>query len=108
MRIGAATPWRGRSGMPSKDPRCTVAICMESRLSSREDSGRGHPETLWRRDGMRLETPDGHDSVLDGVDIHTLISGTERMAETVTDVVDAEGSADVVSAADAPAFAAWL
>jgi magnesium transporter len=58
--------------------------------------------------GMRDDTPDGHDSVLDGVDIHTLISGTERIAQTVTDVIDAEGSADTLSAADAPAFVAWL
>jgi magnesium transporter len=57
---------------------------------------------------MRDDTPDGHDSVLDGVDVHTLISGTERMAETVTDVIDAEGSADTLSGADAPAFVAWL
>src|SRR5215212_2164990 len=57
---------------------------------------------------MRDDTSDGRDSVLDGVDVHTLISGTERIAETVTDVIDAEGSADTVSAADAPAFVAWL
>jgi magnesium transporter len=57
---------------------------------------------------MRDDTPDGHDSVLDGVDIHTLISGTERMPEAVADVIDAEGSADTVSPADAPAFVAWL
>jgi magnesium transporter len=57
---------------------------------------------------MRDDTPDGHDSVLDGVDIHTLISGTERIAETVTDVIDAEGSVERVSSADAPAFVAWL
>jgi magnesium transporter len=58
--------------------------------------------------GMRDDTPGGHDAALDGVDIHTLISGTERMAETVTDVIDAEGSADTLSGADAPAFVAWL
>jgi Mg2+ and Co2+ transporter CorA len=57
---------------------------------------------------MRDDTPDGQDSVLDGVDIHTVISGTERIAETVTDVIDTEGSADAVSSADAPAFVAWL
>src|SRR5215211_8836326 len=57
---------------------------------------------------MRDDTSDGRDSVLDGVDVHTLISGTERIAETVADVIDAEGSADAVSAADAPAFVAWL
>ena len=57
---------------------------------------------------MRDDTPDGRNSVLDGVDIHTVISGTERIAETVTDVIDAEGSADTVSSADAPAFVAWL
>src|SRR5918995_5262772 len=57
---------------------------------------------------MRDDTPDGRDPVLDGVDIHTVISGTERIAETVTDVIDAEGSADTVPSADAPAFVAWL
>ena len=57
---------------------------------------------------MRDDTPDGRDSVLDGVDIHTVIGGTERIAETVTEVIDAEGSADAVSSADAPAFEAWL
>ena len=57
---------------------------------------------------MRDDTPDGRDSVLDGVDIHTVISGTERIAETVTDVIDAEGAVEGVSSADAPAFVAWL
>jgi magnesium transporter len=57
---------------------------------------------------MPLDTPDGRDSVLDGVDIHTVISGTERTSETVTDVIDTEGSAEGVSSADAPAFQAWL
>ena len=57
---------------------------------------------------MPPETPDGRDSVLDGVDIHTIISGTERIAETVTDVIDAEGSAEGVSTAATPAFVAWL
>ena len=57
---------------------------------------------------MRDETPDGRDSVLDGVDIHTVISGTERIAETVTDVIDAEGSVEGVSSAGGTAFVAWL
>jgi magnesium transporter len=57
---------------------------------------------------MRLETPDGRDSVLDGVDIHTIISGTEQLAPTITDVIDAEGSAEGVSTAATPAFVAWL
>src|SRR5215216_2665942 len=57
---------------------------------------------------MRDDTPDGRDSVLDGVDIHTVISGTERIPETVTDVIDAEGSADTVSSTDELAFVAWL
>ena len=57
---------------------------------------------------MREDTPDGRDSVLDRVDIRTLISGTERIAETVTDVIDAEGAAETVSSTDAPAFVAWL
>jgi len=57
---------------------------------------------------MPLKTPDGHNPVLDGVDIHTLISGTERIAETVTDVVDAEGPAEGRSSADASALVAWL
>src|SRR5215217_4720197 len=57
---------------------------------------------------MRDDTPDGRDSVLEGVDIHTVISGTERIPETVSDVIDTEGSAEAVSPADAPAFEAWL
>src|SRR5215211_5051321 len=59
-------------------------------------------------DGMHDDTPDGRDSVLDGVDIHTVISGTERIPETVTDVIDAEGSTETTSPPDAPAFEAWL
>src|SRR5215211_907459 len=39
---------------------------------------------------MRDDTPDEHDSMLDRVDTHTLISGTERIPESVTDVIDAE------------------
>src|SRR5215213_10915782 len=57
---------------------------------------------------MRDDTPDGRDSVLGGVDIHTVISGTERIAETVTDVIDAEGSAEGVPSADGSSFVAWL
>jgi Mg2+ and Co2+ transporter CorA len=57
---------------------------------------------------MRDDTPDGRDAVLDGVDIHTVISGTERIAETVTDLIDAEGSAEGAPSADTPAFVAWL
>ena len=57
---------------------------------------------------MRNDTPDRHDSVLDDVDIHTLVSGTERIPESVTDVIDAEGSAETTSPPDAPAFVAWL
>jgi hypothetical protein len=57
---------------------------------------------------MRDEAPDGRDSVLDGVDIHTVISGTERIAETVTDVIDAEGSVEGGSSAGGTAFVAWL
>ena len=56
---------------------------------------------------MRLETPDGRDSVLDGVDIHTVISGTEQLAPTITDVVDAEGAADAASS-EGPGVVAWL
>jgi magnesium transporter len=42
------------------------------------------------------------------VDIHTVISGSERIPETVTDVIDAEGSAETASPPDAPAVVAWL
>src|SRR5215203_2483545 len=57
---------------------------------------------------MRDDTPDGRDSVLDGVDIHTVIGGTERIPETVTDVIDTEGSAEGVPSADGSSFVAWL
>ena len=50
---------------------------------------------------MRDDTPDGRDSVLDRVDIHTVISGSELIPETVTDVIDAEGSAETASPPDA-------
>jgi len=59
-------------------------------------------------DGMHDDTPDGRDSVLDGVDIHTVISGSERIPETVSDLIDAEGSAETTSPPDGPAFVAWL
>ena len=32
---------------------------------------------------------DGHTALLEAPDLHTVISGTDRLAETVTDVVDA-------------------
>jgi magnesium transporter len=57
---------------------------------------------------MRDDTPDGHGSVLDDVDIHTVISGTERMPETVADIIDAEGSTETASSPDAPTIVAWL
>jgi magnesium transporter len=57
---------------------------------------------------MRDDTPDGRDPVLDSADIHTVISGAERIPETVSDIVDAEGSAETASPPDAPAFVAWL
>ncbi len=52
--------------------------------------------------------PDDQPSLLQSADIHTVISGTERLPQTITDVVDAEGSAETVASADAPAFVAWL
>jgi magnesium transporter len=57
---------------------------------------------------MRDDTSDGRDSVLDGVDVHTLISGTERIAETVTDVIDAEGAAETTSSPTRPELVTWL
>jgi magnesium transporter len=57
---------------------------------------------------MRDDTPDERDSMLDRVDIHTVISGSERIPETVTDVIDAEGSAETGSPPNAPAVVAWL
>jgi hypothetical protein len=52
--------------------------------------------------------PSDRRSLLESADIHTVISGTERTSETVTDVIDTEGSAEGVSSADAPGFQAWL
>jgi magnesium transporter len=57
---------------------------------------------------MRDDTPHERDSPLDRVDVHTLISGTERIPESVSDIIDAEGSAETDSPPDAPAFVAWL
>src|SRR5215204_6833490 len=52
-------------------------------------------------------TPDGPSSPLEHADIHTLVSGTEQLAPTITDVVDAEEAADAVSS-DGPGVVAWL
>jgi len=52
-------------------------------------------------------TPDGQSSPLEDADIHTLVSGTEQLAPTITDVVDAEEAADAVSS-DGPGVVAWL
>src|SRR5215207_5065098 len=57
---------------------------------------------------MCPETPDGRNALLKAADIHTLVSGTERIPESVTDVIDAEGSAETISPPGAPAFLAWL
>src|SRR5829696_921173 len=57
---------------------------------------------------MCPETPDGRNALLKAADIHTLVSGTDRIPETITDVIDAEGSAETASSADAPAVVAWL
>jgi magnesium transporter len=60
-----------------------------------------------RREDPSLR-PDDQRSPLDSADTHTLISGTEQIPETVTDIIDAEGSAETASPSDAPAFGAWL
>jgi magnesium transporter len=53
------------------------------------------------------DTPDGQSSPLESADIHTLVSGTEQLAPTITDVVDAEEAADAVSV-EGPQVLAWL
>ena len=57
---------------------------------------------------MRNDTPDGRGVLPDDTDIHTVISGSERLAPTIEDVVDAEGSAEAVSSPDAQGLVAWL
>ena len=57
---------------------------------------------------MRDDLPDGPGVSLDDADIHTLISGTERLAPTITDVIDAEGSAETASSPDGQGVVAWL
>jgi magnesium transporter len=57
---------------------------------------------------VRDDLPDGPGVSLDDADIHTLISGTERLAPTITDVVDAEGSAETASSPDGQGVVAWL
>jgi magnesium transporter len=54
------------------------------------------------------DLPDGPGVSLDDADIHTLISGTERLAPTITDIVDAEGSAESTSLPDGQGVVAWL
>jgi magnesium transporter len=56
---------------------------------------------------VRNDTPDGRSSPLEDADIHTLVSGTERLAPTITDVVDAEEAANAVSS-EGPGIVAWL
>src|SRR5919112_830988 len=53
------------------------------------------------------DTPDGRSSPLESADIHTLVSGTEQLAPTITDVVDAEEAANAVSVEE-PRVVAWL
>src|SRR5215211_5065006 len=53
------------------------------------------------------DTPDGRSSPFERADIHTLVSGTEQLAPTITDIVDAEGAADAVSS-EGPGVVAWL
>jgi magnesium transporter len=60
-----------------------------------------------RADLVNNNTPDGRRSPLEGADIHTLVSGTEQLPPTITDVVDAEGAADAVSP-EGPGVVAWL
>src|SRR5215212_5636687 len=60
--------------------------------------------------GVKLvhnDTPDGRSSPLEVADIHTLVSGTEQLAPTITDVVEAEGAADAASS-EGPGVVAWL
>jgi magnesium transporter len=53
------------------------------------------------------DTPDGRSSPLETADINTLVSGTEQLAPTITDVVDAEGAAESASS-EGPVVVAWL
>lgn len=55
-----------------------------------------------------VTTLDGRGSVLDGVDIQMVTSGTNRISETATDVIAGEGSTEVVSTTGVSAFVAWL
>src|ERR671913_281905 len=57
---------------------------------------------------VRNDTPDARGVLPDDADIHTLVSGTERLAQTITDVIDAEGSAEAVSSPDGQGLVAWL
>ena len=68
------------------------------------------PETRAVREGADLvhdDTSDGRSSPLEAADIHTLVSGTEQLPPTITDVVDAEGAAEAVST-EGPGAVAWL
>jgi len=57
---------------------------------------------------MCPETPDGQRALLDAVDLHTVIAGTDRIPETVSDVIDAEGSAGTALPSEEPGIVAWL
>lgn len=68
------------------------------------------PETRAVREGADLvhnDTPDGRSSPLEAADIHTLVSGTEQLPSTITDVVDAEGAVEPVTS-EGPGVVAWL
>ena len=58
-------------------------------------------------DLVHNDTPDGRSSPLETADINTLVSGTEQLAPTITDVVDAEGAAESASS-EGPGVVAWL
>jgi len=68
------------------------------------------PKTRAVQEGADLvhnDAPDGRSSPLDAADTHSLISGTEQLPPTITDVVDAEGAAEAVSS-EGPGIVAWL
>ena len=58
-------------------------------------------------DLVHNDTPGGRSSPLETADINTLVSGTEQLAPTITDVVDAEGAAESASS-EGPEVVAWL
>jgi Mg2+ and Co2+ transporter CorA len=57
---------------------------------------------------MNQDTSDGSAAQLERADVHTVVGGTERLPQSLSEVIEPEGAAETDSSRDTPACVAWV